>query len=44
MSLVKGVSVLSDGETEATDEQIETKETRIAEFEKRSLRRKCGRR
>ena len=30
-----GVTLLSDGKTPATDEQIETKESRIIEFEKR---------
>jgi len=33
--LLNGVPVIADGKTEATEDQIETKEVRIAEFEKR---------
>ena len=35
LQLVNGIHVLSDGKTEATEEQIESKEARIADFEKR---------
>jgi len=33
--LLNGVHVLSDGKTGATEEQIETQEVRITDFEKR---------
>ena len=33
--LLNGVPVIADGKTKATEDQIETKEVRIAEFEKR---------
>lgn len=34
-SLLAGVPVIADGKTPATEEQIETKETRIVDFDKR---------
>ena len=34
-AVVNGISVTSNGKTPATEEQIESKETRIIEFEKR---------
>src|ERR1700679_1581968 len=34
-SVVGGITVISDGKTPATDEQIESKEARITDFEKR---------
>ena len=34
-TLLNGIPVLSDGKTQATEEQIETKESRIMDFDKR---------
>ena len=34
-AITSGVAVLSDGKTPATEEQLESKESKIIEFEKR---------
>ena len=34
-AIVNSIPVLSDGKTKATDKQLETREARIVEFEKR---------